>query len=824
MALLKFISLIFKGLITLVVIFGFVLAVLNFMNVSFNLDGARQTIIKQIESYTERKTRIDGKVELTISFPPQLLVERIHISNIAGFDDEDFINLNEVKIEVPLLPLLSGQLHLGVITADQAKINLIQTSDDRHNWSFDKTEQITQPADTHSKKKERPQLSLGVFQLTNVAFTYRDESRDQLINKQLDRLIIDLKDRDRPQAEISGNVQGHPYTLKFESDALNSLTSGSPWWLRGSGHIAGSHTKIEASLQLIEQTFNASVDTDIKHVNIGLLLDKLGIISGQDFVTDNINIKTKIRGSDLTELYQQAEVSFRLDQGYWDLPSTETTERKKLSFHKATAFASWNKPVELHIDGHFAGEEIKLDFKTNQLLAFFDDINKLDIDLTSSIVDTSISLNGTLELPIKTRQFQLEIALKGRDLEKLNPIISSEFPAFNDFSLSGKLIANAKGYILRSAHASIGDSEMQAAIVIETNHPKPLWTISLTSNQIQLNDFSIDELLLQQPDTPGVKTSDWKNRQGPAFKPLQRLEEIVRAPKMHLNLNVVVNKVVSGEDILGKAHFQLHLRDDAISINNVDINIPGGRISSSTSLEIDGDEVTGNTTLDIDKFDYGIATRLFRPDSQVDGIVSARIDLQLDGSDFTRLLKNATGQIDFAFWPKNTRPVKALDLWATNLYLILLPELKKKESYVNCMVGLLNLDDGIMKEEFFAIDTTKLWIHGNITVDFSQEEVRLALFPRSKTARLFSLQSPIRVLGSFSEISLAINPVDLTGTYISFITSPLHVPTRWIFGDKIPTDASAICEQYFDREHVKNLKAKLQEEELKAIEEMLESD
>jgi len=293
---------------------------------------------------------------------------------------------------------------------------------------------------------------------------------------------------------------------------------------------------------------------------------------------------------------------------------------------------------------------------------------------------------------------------------------------------------------------------------------------------------------------------------------------------MHLNLNLNVDKLLSGEDRLGKARFKLHMRDGAISITDADIELPGGRVKSSVSLKTGNSRASGHLVLDIDKLDYGITTRLFEPDSRVDGVISTRIDLSLSGRDFTRMLDEATGQLDIAVWPKNTRPARALNLWTTNLYLILLPELKKKESLVNCMVGLMDLKDGTMKEEFFAIDTTSLWITGNIEVNFRQEHVELSLFPQSKTARLFAFQSPIRAEGSFSKINLLINPVDLAGTYVLFITSPLHVPTRWIFGDKVEEDGSAVCERLFDRDYVTKLHAEVERKQKKEIDEMLDSD
>jgi len=155
------------------------------------------------------------------------------------------------------------------------------------------------------------------------------------------------------------------------------------------------------------------------------------------------------------------------------------------------------------------------------------------------------------------------------------------------------------------------------------------------------------------------------------------------------------------------------------------------------------------------------------------------------------------------------------DVWATSLFLVILPEINKKESKFNCLVALMDIDDGILKEDFFGIDTTKVWMHGNINVNFSEEYVRLSLYPRSKTARMFAWQAPIRAEGSFNDIGLMSNPVDLTVAYVSFITSPLHVPARWVFGDKVPEDASETCEQLYDREYMENLIDKLKKEEQK---------
>jgi predicted ATPase len=50
------------------------------------------------------------------------------------------------------------------------------------------------------------------------------------------------------------------------------------------------------------------------------------------------------------------------------------------------------------------------------------------------------------------------------------------------------------------------------------------------------------------------------------------------------------------------------------------------------------------------------------------------------------------------------------------------------------------------------------------------------------------------------------------------------VPARRVLGDRVPEDASKICEQLFDREYVKKLKEKIKLEEQKEIDEWLDAD
>jgi len=824
----KIIAKLFKALLIIGVVLVLLQGVLVYTGITFTSTKARSVLVEYIETLTQREAVIDGDVGITVSLLPELLVERILVKNTEGFNKDDLITVSEVRVQISLVSLLTGNLHLQELSAAHANIGLIHKKDGSNNWNFDHLlpapESVSeQGKKTVTKTDESSRLSIGVFKLTDISIEYKDESYDQSINNHIERIILDFQDDEKPDAEITGSLQGYNYDISFEFDSLNKLASGLLWELDGTGTIADRKTRIDAAMQLHKHVIEGSLDVNIKDINLGLLLEHIGIITGEDAACREMNIKASLKGEDLVDVVKKAKLELQLQRGQWKWQALLKDEIRELTFDKASIRTSWNKPVKLHLDGKLFQEVIKLDLDTNHMSEFFDDMDKLDVDLTAHVAGSDIVLKGKLDLPIKTKRLQLDISLKGKDLEKLNRILNSELPSFNNYSLNGKISTNDKGFIVRADDATVGQTHFRTALIIDTSSFKPFWTINLTSRQLQIKDFEFVESKIEKPDVTKMKSAMKKTTVESKQEPGLYLKQLVDNPKMHLDLNLKIEKVLAGESVLGASSLKLKLRENTLIMDQAEFNVPGGKIKSSASFKVEDRQVKGVFKLDIDKFEYGAVARYFNPESSQGGVISARIDLKLGGRDFSRLFDQATGKMDVALWPRNTT-TRIFDIWASNLFLLILPEIKKKESKVNCLVALLDMDDGIMKEDLFLMDTTKVWMHGNINVNFVEENLQLSLYPRSKTAKLFAVQAPIRAEGSFTDIKLVTNPVDIAVAYASFITSPLHVPARWVFGDKVPEDASAQCEKFFDREYAIKLKEKLEAEEQKEIDEWLDSD
>jgi uncharacterized protein involved in outer membrane biogenesis len=817
-----------KYLLVIVVILAFIQSIFIFANVKFTSDKARHILVDHLKNVTQREINIEGHVQITVSLLPEVIVDRIHIKNPDGFDDEDFVYIAEAFVKFSLFHLLTGNLVFNEIEGNNVQIRLVHKKDGSDNWSFDEllqhTEQSTEKKiKTTNTSGDRKYSSIGVVRLADISISYKDETANRVIENHVSSLMVNLEKESGAEAQIKGLFQGYPYNIAFVSDSLSELSTNNSWKLSGNGKIADRKTAIESVIQINGQEVKGNLDINIENINLGMLLEHIGIATGEDAACRNMNIHVAYNGNAFLNIVQKAEIELHLENGFWKWRSLLNEHTRVLNFNKVVLQSAWNKPVELKLDGEFVGEAVNLQFISNRLSEFFDELEMLDIDLAALVADSNIVVKGSLGLPVDKEEYRLDISFKGKDLEKLNSVLNSELPPFNNYSLSGNITSNKHGYVVRAEDATIGDTHFNGVIVIDTSSFKPFWKINLNSRQLQIRDFEFIDLKMEDENLALLKDSLKRTDIEADKRHGRRLKKIVDNPRMHMDLSVNVEQVMAGDSALGSSSIRLKLRDDSLILEDAEINVPGGKINSAASFMVNEQEVTGSFKLDVDKFEYGAVARYFKPGSPEGGVISTRIDVQLGGPDFMHLFDNAIGKLDVALWPRNTK-TKIFDLWATNLFLIILPEIKKKESRMNCMVALMDIDEGIMKEDFFGIDTTRVWMTGNITVDFKQEHVSLSLFPRSKTARLFAVQAPIRAQGDFDDIKLVTSPIDLTAAYISFVTSPLHVPARWLFERKVPEDASEACESFFDREYVKQLKAKLDAEEKNEIDEWMESD
>lgn len=824
----KLAKLIIRILISLVVLVSLLIGIMMVAEVSIPLDSLRQPFIDTVEESTGREVKIEGDVRLTVSLFPALVMERLELANEAGWQDAVFISLGKTRIQVSLLPLLQGEFEFKEVSAEQAVINLEQRADGSKNWSVVHREDDKQ-VDIRAGEADTVQISdrvfVNKFKLVDITFTYRDEKLGRVITDHLDELQINSHDRRRLTIELAGDIDNIPYTVKAKSDLLRNLISGKPWNLDAEGEIGGRPLSLTGDILITDGNLDGKLDLNTGKVDIGGLLEFMNITQGLEFTSGQVQVKAELKGDSLHDIVNQSDFEFVLKDGLWKLGSHVDKRFQTINFQNASIYSKGSQDLDMKFSGKVGREPLDLRLKLSPLEAFIKGLDKAMFSLEAKMVKSDLKLEGNIRLPISSKTLAMNVAVSGQRLDQWNRILISDLPPLGPYKLTGNIKLTPGGFHVAEFESVIGASELGGTIDIDISRKRPVWTMNMVSKRFQINDFIVEGYTLipgktktaveNAPESKPDKSAKEKEREL-SQKLDQRLGETLEVDQWDIDVSVESRNVFSGKDRLGDGKIVLSSRADSYD-QSIQLNTPGGRIDSDMGLKLVDDGIRGHIKLDMDKFDFGILLRRIDPETDSGGLLSTRVDLRLAGKNFTDRFDRASGVIDFAIWPQHISSGD-IDIWSYNIFQAVTSSVSSADSKVNCAVGILNIEEGQLNEEFLAVDTTKVWLHGNIDINYPNQTVELTLVPRPKKPKIGGIETPIYLKGNlkdnFSMSDLKVKKSDLVKTFASIILSPLNVPMRRIFGKKVPADGSEECGKLMDRSYLKSIKDKMRESEI----------
>jgi uncharacterized protein involved in outer membrane biogenesis len=93
---------------------------------------------------THRSVRIDGDLRVKLlTWTPEAQVDKLKVGNPAWAGKGDTGQVERLRVQVKLLPLLVGRVEMPLLQLDQANLKLIRDASGRANWQLDPNEKDT---------------------------------------------------------------------------------------------------------------------------------------------------------------------------------------------------------------------------------------------------------------------------------------------------------------------------------------------------------------------------------------------------------------------------------------------------------------------------------------------------------------------------------------------------------------------------------------------------------------------------------------------------------------------------------------------------------
>jgi AsmA family protein len=388
------------------------------------------------------------------------------------------------------------------------------------------------------------------------------------------------------------------------------------------------------------------------------------------------------------------------------------------------------------------------------------------LDLVLQAGDTVARAEGTVDRPLNYTALDLDVALRGPDLQMLGAALQLPLPATPPYRLTGKLTHQDEHerWNLVAVRGTVGGSDLTGDVSLELDAARPTIVAKLQSNTLDFDDFVV--AVGAPPDTqPGETASPRQAHQAAQGTANGRVlpDKKFRVPELRA-FDARVS--FTGESIQARMlpleglTLELTLDDGLITVRPLRVDLAGGELQAAAQLDGREDVPAGRFEVALRQISINELLSRFEVDvAEIEnagvGTLSGRATLEVRGNSIRDLAAGADGQLLLIM---NGGRINELILEAVGLdiggaiVLLLNGQDEDRESEmvpVQCFVGRFETREGLMQTEALVLETSDSTITGKGEADLGKETLALELLAHPKDASALTASTPVRIEGTF---------------------------------------------------------------------------
>jgi len=414
-------------------------------------------------------------------------------------------------------------------------------------------------------------------------------------------------------------------------------------------------------------------------------------------------------------------------------------------------------PIEVKGKGRWIGNPFTLSGRAESPLALGESDEPYRIDLRAQAGPTQAHARGKLVDPFELKNFSLQLALSGQNLEDLYPLIGIATPPTPPYKLDGRLVRKDDVWRYQDFTGVVGDSDLAGTATVTVGRKRPLLEANLVSKRLDLDDLAG---FLGAPPQSGANESTNTKLKAQAARAVADSRLLPSTPYDLAKLRTM------DADVRLKAHrinapglpiddMDAHLNLDAgvLQLAPLNFGVAGGDIRSTIRMDAREKVIRTNAQVSARRLDL---SRLF-PNVKLTrdavGLVGGDMAVTGTGNSIAEMLGSADGDIALGMGHGQISnllmELAGIDIAEALKFLVT----KDRKVPIRCAFGDFSVSNGLMQSRALAFDTADTIIVGNGKISLKDETLDLELRPRPKDRSILALRSPLVVGGSFKDPS-----------------------------------------------------------------------
>jgi len=796
----KIFSILLKSIAWFISLLIAALAFAIIFGVTVDLSFLKPGVEKAAKSVLQREVKINGPVVFEFSRWTAIDVHNVQIENVPNATQASFFQAGLARIEIGLMPLFRGEIHIREVIAEDITLNLENDTNGAPNWVFGEKEPKAKESkvkkDKSTKKEDDNIITFGgldKLSFKTISLTYHDAVMKKTFYAKLDSMVGSISSGKPIVLDLDGQINKTPVHMNLKGLPFNDLIAKNKLWVfELNGLINDKKVLVKGEL-IHGDVPKVKMAFGINNIDVGLILAKLGLVNGLSASVGNAGVEFVLKGKSLYEVLRESSMVFVLKDAAWKVNLPKSSTHFNITRLNGEIRVEKGNDVTMNLSGNLKNEPVKLKITTSPLVSYVETPDAIPLVIEAELTDMKLQFKSTLALPLSSKDLKVALNLSGNRLDSMNSLFNLKLPPVGPISLDTRMQLTDKGFDLSQLDVQVGKTNLKGKMNLDVSQKVSKLDIELISDMIQINDFDFDSKKEKEEKKKTTTETKKKELTQNEKKKIRKLLSQEVLGLVNADIKIKAKQVFSGKDKLGSASANMTLKKSRLAVEPLLVNIPGGGIKVDFFYLPAKESATVDLKVKIDKFDIGALARRAKPGTDMGGDFYLDAQLHSVTPNLKEMMKHAKGHFDFGIVPKNFS-AGIIDLWAVNLVSALMDkETEKDKSQVNCFIMRFGMDEGVMQDKIVYMDTTNMIVAGEAKINFQKETIDMMMAPKAKKAEFFSLATPIKINGTFKDFGMELSMVDLVGTVISFVTSPVIVPVKRLFVEELPSDGKDAC-------------------------------
>lgn len=428
---------------------------------------------------------------------------------------------------------------------------------------------------------------------------------------------------------------------------------------------------------------------------------------------------------------------------------------------------SAESPVKTNLKGTYNGQPFEMDGTLGPLAALGNPNKPWPLDLTFKILDTTLTLDGSIKNVLDQQGMALRVRCRGKDLSTLGKLTGGTPPLRGPFDVSCRITDPApKMYRISDLKAVTPVGGLNGWVKIDLAGNRPDFTATLSAGKVDLRPILAGEAPKGKGGGKSVKAAKGERLFSSTPLPLDGLKRVDATVQLTAG-GVLLPKLALNNLVVG-----LRLRDGDLKVKPFKGVIGGGAMSGHVDLTAQGKTAVFQAAVKIDRMDVGRMLKELDVSDAVEGNLDADVNLKGRGTSLAELMGGLNGKTVVVMGQGKINK-NYLDLLGGNLgsnILRLINPFQREAQYtaINCFVSGFSIRDGLAETTALLLNTDKMLVVGQGNINLKTEKLNFSLKPVPKqgiatgiagkvSMSLGELARPFRLSGTLAHPSLGID-------------------------------------------------------------------